>query len=596
MNDQLRKKDPVWIIIIVGLMTFLLLQLFGTQTDKVSYSSFLKLVEEGKISAVEINVDSPSVLAKTKDSKRLRVVVDRKDRNKFTDVLEQKKVQIEFTESGWMTSFLFAWIFPMAALFLIFSFLMRRMAGNSGGGIFSLSKSKAKMYVEQRVGVTFADVAGVEEAKEELQEIIEFLRDPRRFTRLGGRIPKGVLLMGPPGTGKTLLAKAVAGEAGVPFITIAGSDFVEMFVGLGAARVRDLFLTAKKLAPSIIFIDELDAVGKSRAAVGSIGGHDEREQTLQQLLAEMDGFEGREGVILLAATNRPEVLDHALLRPGRFDRQVVVDRPDVKGREAILRIHMRNVPIAPDVDVSILARSTVGLVGADLANMINEAALYAAKQRKNSVEMRDILWACDKVTTGVERKSLVMSPETKNIAAHHETGHTLVGLVLNKPMQKVTIMPRGRALGMTQQLGEEKHLYTRGDLLAQLAILLGGRAAEEVVLNVETTGAADDFRRATEIAESMVKEFGMSEQLGVVVLAKPRALFLGHEVATNPDVSQKTLEEADAEIRRILKEQYERAKSIIRENNQKLAKIVQRLLEKETLDAGELKAIFENPV
>jgi len=458
----------------------------------------------------------------------------------------------------------------------------------------SFGKSRAKLLTENQHKVTFSDVAGVDEAKEELQEIIAFLKDPKKFTKLGGRIPKGCLLVGPPGTGKTLLARAIAGEAGVPFFSISGSDFVEMFVGVGASRVRDLFVQGKKSGPCIIFIDEIDAVGRHRGA-GLGGGHDEREQTLNQLLVEMDGFEANEGVILLAATNRPDVLDPALLRPGRFDRRVVVPRPDVKGREGILRVHIRRVPLASDVDVSVLARGTPGFTGADVENLVNEAALLAARNNKDKVDMGDFEVAKDKVLMGSERKSMIISDEEKRITAYHEAGHALVAKLLpgTDPVHKVTIIPRGMALGLTQQLPiDEKHTYPREYLLSNLTILFGGRVAEELVLHHMTTGAGNDIEKATELAHRMVCEWGMSEKLGPMTFGKKEEqIFLGRDFTQQQDYSEGTAVEIDAEVRRIIVDCYQRAKNLLSDNLELLHKIAQKLLEKEVLDGSEIDAL-----
>jgi cell division protease FtsH len=463
----------------------------------------------------------------------------------------------------------------------------------------AFGKSRAKLLTETQGKITFEDVAGVDEAKEELEEIIQFLKDPKKFTKLGGRIPKGVLLVGPPGTGKTLLARAIAGEAGVPFFSISGSDFVEMFVGVGASRVRDLFVQGKKNAPCIIFIDEIDAVGRHRGA-GLGGGHDEREQTLNQLLVEMDGFESNEGVILIAATNRPDVLDPALLRPGRFDRQVVVPRPDVKGREAILKVHTKKTPLAPSVDLALIARGTPGFSGADLSNVVNEAALLAARKEKNSVEMQDFDDAKDKVLMGVERRSMVISEEEKKNTAYHEAGHTLVAKLIpgTDPVHKVSIIPRGRALGMTMQLPiEDKHSYSRESLTNRIAVLMGGRAAEEIIFSTMTTGAGNDIERATEIARKMVCEWGMSPRLGPVSFGKKEEqIFLGREMATHKNYSEATAVEIDAEIRRIVDENYSRVVQLLSSNVDILHRLSGELIEKENLSGDEVDRIITGAV
>jgi cell division protease FtsH len=474
-------------------------------------------------------------------------------------------------------------------------FLLRRMQGVGTKGIFSFGKSRAKMQTENRPKITFDDVAGADEAKQELLEIIEFLRDPEKFQRLGGKIPKGALLLGPPGTGKTLLAKAVAGEAGVPFFSMSGADFVEMFVGVGASRVRDLFEQGKKNAPCIIFIDEVDAVGRHRGA-GLGGGHDEREQTLNQLLVEMDGFDSNEGVILIAATNRPDVLDSALLRPGRFDRQIVVDRPDVRGREGILRVHTKKIPIAKDVNLTVLAKGTPGFSGADLANMVNEAALLAARNDKDRVNMRDFEEAKDKVLMGTERKSMLISEQEKRITAYHEAGHALVARFTpgSDPVHKVTIIPRGRALGLTTTLPiDEKHNYSRTYCESLLAHLMGGREAERLVFKETTTGAGNDIERATELARKMVCEWGMSEAMGPLAFGKKEEeIFLGREIAQHRDYSERTAQFIDEEVKRIVLDASVRAAAILRQNEDKLHALVQALLERETLDAEEIDAIM----
>lgn len=472
---------------------------------------------------------------------------------------------------------------------------MRQMQAG-GGKAMSFGKSRAKLLTESQGKITFEDVAGIEEAKEELEEIIAFLREPKKFTALGGKIPKGVLLVGPPGTGKTLLARAVAGEAGVPFFSISGSDFVEMFVGVGASRVRDLFLQGKKSAPCIIFIDEIDAVGRHRGA-GMGGGHDEREQTLNQLLVEMDGFESNEGVILIAATNRPDVLDPALLRPGRFDRQVVVPRPDVKGREMILKVHSKKVPLSPDVDLAVIARGTPGFSGADLANLVNEAALLAARLNKTVAEPSDFDSAKDKVMMGAERRSMVISDEEKKSTAYHEAGHTLVAKMVpgTDPIHKVSIIPRGRALGVTMQLPiEDKHSYSRESLLARIAVLMGGRAAEKLIFSTFTTGAGNDIERATEMARKMVCEWGMSDKMGPLSFGKKdESIFLGREMAMHKNFSEKVAEHIDDEIKRIVDESYERAFSLLQENIQTLHDLSVCLIEKENLTGDQVDEIIK---
>lgn len=497
-------------------------------------------------------------------------------------------------DNPWYLTAIISWL-PMIFLIAIFVFFMRQMQAG-GGKAMSFGKSRARLISESQNKITFQDVAGVEEAKEELKEIIDFLRDPKKFTRLGGKIPKGVLLMGGPGTGKTLLAKAVAGEASVPFFSISGSDFVAMFVGVGASRVRDLFIQGKKHAPCIIFVDEIDAVGRHRGA-GLGGGHDEREQTLNQLLVEMDGFETNEGVILISATNRPDVLDPALLRPGRFDRQVVVPPPDVRGRTAILKVHTKKTPIATDVELETISRGTPGFSGADLANLVNEAALNAARRSKNQIEMADFEFAKDKVLMGGERRSLVISLEERRNTAFHEAGHAYVARMMPRtdPIHKVTIIPRGRALGVTQQLPlDDRHTYDREYLLSQIAVLMGGRAAEEIFLDHMTTGAGNDIQRATELARKMVCEWGMSDALGPLTFGqKEEQIFLGKEFSRHRDYSEHTAVQVDDEVRRIVNENYRTARKILEENKETLVRIAEALLERETLDAKEIESLIE---
>jgi cell division protease FtsH len=513
-------------------------------------------------------------------------------------LLEERKVKLAFEKdegSPFWSSALIT-ILPMIFLLVMFYLFMRQLQAG-GGKAMSFGKSKARMLNETQNKVTFADVAGINEAKDELEEIIAFLRDPKKFQRLGGRIPKGVLMMGPPGTGKTLLARAIAGEAGVPFFSISGSDFVEMFVGVGASRVRDLFEQGKKHAPCIIFIDEIDAVGRHRGA-GLGGGHDEREQTLNQLLVEMDGFESNEGVIIIAATNRPDVLDPAILRPGRFDRRITVPRPDVVGREGILRVHTKKVPLGDDVELETIARGTPGFVGADLENLVNEAALLAARQDKDAVSMSDIEMAKDKVLMGTERRSMVMSETERRIAAWHEAGHTLVGMFVegNDEIHKVSIIPRGAALGVTQFLPtEDRHMMSRKQALARISMALGGRSAEEIVFGEITTGASNDIQRATQLARMMVCEVGMSEKLGPVSYGEREdSIFLGREFAQHrPDYSEKTAIDIDDEIKRIIEEQHKRAKDVLTGRRDALDRLAQALLERETLDQDEIRAVVE---
>ncbi len=501
------------------------------------------------------------------------------------------KVEDESGSASYIWPMLITWA-PLLFIIGIWVFMLRQMQ-SGGNKALSFGKSRAKLLNNQQKRVTFKDVAGVEEAKEELQEIIEFLKEPQKFQKLGGRIPKGVLMMGPPGTGKTLLARAIAGEANVPFFSISGSDFVEMFVGVGASRVRDLFEQGKKNAPCIIFIDEIDAVGRHRGA-GLGGGHDEREQTLNQLLVEMDGFESNDGVILIASTNRPDVLDPALLRPGRFDRRVVVSRPDVRGREGILKVHTRKIPLGEDVDISVIARGTPGFTGADLANLVNEAALNAARYNKKMVAMGDFELAKDKVLMGAERKSMVISNEEKRVTAYHEAGHTLVGLKVPNadPVHKVTIIPRGMALGVTQQLPEgDRHNYSEEYLLGQIAILMGGRIAEDAFLGSITTGASNDIERATELARAMVCEYGMSEMGPLTFGKKEEQIFLGREIAQHRDFSEETAIRIDEQVKKIVTSQYDRAKGIIEDNRDTMIRLAECLLERESLDGVEIRRI-----
>jgi cell division protease FtsH len=592
------KTALLWMVIIV--LVFLLYQLFNSArnpAEQKDYSTFLEMVNKGQVESVTIQGNE--IHGKTRPlpagtpGKEFSLIGPTNN-SSLVDLLAAKGVRTEFKEQR-DSSFLTALVTWAPVLFLIglWIFFMRQMQAG-GNKALSFGKSKAKLLSGNAKKVTFKDVAGVDEAKLELHEIIEFLKEPQKFTKLGGKIPKGVLLMGPPGTGKTLLARAIAGEANAPFFSISGSDFVEMFVGVGASRVRDLFEQGKKNAPCIIFIDEIDAVGRHRGA-GLGGGHDEREQTLNQLLVEMDGFESNDGVILVAATNRPDVLDPALLRPGRFDRRVVVDLPDLKGREGILRVHTRTIPLAEDVDASVLARGTPGFSGADLANLVNEAALNAARYDKKKVQMIDFEFAKDKVIMGVERKSMVMSDREKRNTAYHESGHTIVAAVLPAadPLHKVTIIPRGRALGLTQQLPtEDKYSYSKRYLEAMLAVLMGGRIAEEVFLNELTTGAGNDIERASGMARRMVCEWGMSELGPVTFGKKEEAIFLGREFAQHQDFSESTAVEIDKEVKKILDRAYKTAHEVISANKASLDRIARRLLERETLDGAEVNQII----
>ena len=592
--NQVSKNLALWLVL--GLIFLLLFNIFSRQHGRepeIVFSEFMGAVEKGDVQ--EVMIQGHNIQGKYQNGERFRTFAPNDP--ELVKTLREKRVKIAAKpedESPWYMVLLVNW-FPMLLLIGVWIFFMRQMQVG-GGKAMSFGKSRAKLLTENQHKMTFNDVAGVEEAKDELEEIIAFLKDPKKFTRLGGRIPKGVLLVGPPGTGKTLLARAIAGEAGVPFFSISGSDFVEMFVGVGASRVRDLFVQGKKNAPCIIFIDEIDAVGRHRGA-GLGGGHDEREQTLNQLLVEMDGFEANEGVILIAATNRPDVLDPALLRPGRFDRRVVVHRPDVKGREGILLVHTRKVPLASDVDISVLARGTPGFAGADLENLVNEAALLAARGNKEKVDMHDFELAKDKVMMGSERKSMIISEEEKRNTAYHEAGNALVAKLLpgTDPIHKVTIIPRGMALGLTQQLPiDEKHTYPKEYLLNNLTILFGGRVAEELVLSHMTTGAGNDIEKATELAHRMVCEWGMSEKLGPMTFGKKEEqIFLGRDFTQQQDYSESTAVEIDAEVRRIILECYLRAKDVLRNNLHLLHKIAEKLLEKEVLDGSEIDALVQ---
>lgn len=566
----------------------------GSQTQ-MDYSRFLEEVRQGSIS--KVTIEGRMLKAVTNDGKRITSYAPQ-DLWLVSDLIKNG-VTIEAKpeeEQSFLMNIFVSW-FPMLLLIGVWIFFMRGMqGGGKGGGLFSFGKSKARMLDETKERVTFADVAGCDEAKEEVSEIVDFLRDPTKFQNLGGRIPRGVLLLGSPGTGKTLLAKAIAGEANVPFFSISGSDFVEMFVGVGAARVRDMFEQAKKQSPCIVFIDEIDAVGRQRGA-GLGGGNDEREQTLNALLVEMDGFEGASGVIVIAATNRPDVLDAALLRPGRFDRQVVVPLPDIRGREQILLVHIRKVPVAPDVKADILARGTPGMSGADLANLVNEAALFAARRGKRFVEMDDFEAAKDKIMMGAERRSVVMPEEERRNTAYHESGHAVVAKLLPKtdPVHKVTIIPRGRALGLTMQLpAEDRFSMDKNRILDTIAVLFGGRIAEEIFMNQMTTGASNDFERATEMARRMVTQWGMSEALGTMVYGENEGeVFLGRSVTTHKNVSEATMQKVDEEIRRIIDQQYALARGLLEANRDKVEAMAKALLEYETLDAEQLDDIME---
>jgi len=590
--SQSSKHIALWLVLaLVFLVIFSVFSKQHGREPEIVFSEFMGSVDRGDVQ--EVLIQGHNIQGKYKNGERFRTFAPNDP--ELVKSLRDKKVKIAAKpedDSPWYMVLLLNW-FPMLLLIGVWIFFMRQMQVG-GGKAMSFGKSRAKLLTENQHRITFSDVAGVEEAKDDLQEIIAFLKDPKKFTKLGGRIPKGCLLVGPPGTGKTLLARAIAGEAGVPFFSISGSDFVEMFVGVGASRVRDLFVQGKKNAPCIIFIDEIDAVGRHRGA-GLGGGHDEREQTLNQLLVEMDGFEANEGVILIAATNRPDVLDPALLRPGRFDRRVVVPRPDVKGREGILQVHTRKVPVGQDVDIAVLARATPGFAGADLENLVNEAALLAARNNKEKVDMHDFELAKDKVMMGAERRSMIISEEEKRNTAYHEAGHALVAKLLPgaDPIHKVTIIPRGMALGLTQQLPiDEKHTYAKEYLLNNLVILFGGRVAEELVLNHMTTGAGNDIEKATDLARRMVCEWGMSEKLGPMTFGKKEEeIFLGRDFTQKVDYSESTAIEIDAEVRRIIQDSYYKAKDLLKTNIRLLHKVAETLLEKEVLDGTEIDTL-----
>lgn len=598
MDKKVLARIGVWLLIAFVLFT-VFRQFDGANSqqlpaDTTSYTQFMADAKDGKIRKVEVQgrkitvspvqgsaytITSPGDLWMVEDLRKNGVQV-------FGKPEEQP---------SFLQSLLISW-FPMLFLVGIWIYFMRQMQGGKGGGAFSFGKSKARMLDDSANKVRFADVAGCDEAKEDVQEVVDFLRDPSKFQRLGGHIPRGILLVGSPGTGKTLLAKAIAGEAGVPFFSISGSDFVEMFVGVGAARVRDMFSNAKKHSPCIIFIDEIDAVGRQRGA-GLGGGNDEREQTLNQMLVEMDGFETGTNVIVIAATNRPDVLDPALMRPGRFDRQVVVPLPDIRGREQILNVHMRKIPIGTDVKADVIARGTPGFSGADLANLVNEAALFAARRDGRVVSMHDFELAKDKIMMGAERKSMVMTEDERRNTAYHESGHALVAKLMPKsdPVHKVTIVPRGRALGLTMQLPEQdRYAYDKQYLLTRVAILFGGRIAEEVFMNQMTTGASNDFERATQLVRDLVTRYGMSERMGVMVYAENEGeVFLGRSVTRTTHISEKTMQDVDAEIRRILEEQYAIARKLIEDNRDKMEMMAKALLEWETIDADQIEDIMQ---
>ncbi len=593
MNSNV-KQAVLWIVLlcVAALIWIVVRTGRGPNEQQLTFSQFMTQVEQGKVKKVSIG--GHDVKGDYQDGQRLvtKVPLNYPDLYK---VLRDKSVDVDIREasSGNLVSILINAI-PFVLLLAFWIFMMRQMQ-SGGNKALSFGKSRARLHTSQQKKVTFKDVAGVEEAKEELQEIIEFLREPQKFQKLGGRIPKGVLLIGPPGTGKTLLARAIAGEANVPFFSISGSDFVEMFVGVGASRVRDLFEQGKKNAPCIVFIDEIDAVGRHRGA-GLGGGHDEREQTLNQLLVEMDGFESNEGVILVAATNRPDVLDPALLRPGRFDRRVVVGRPDVKGREQILRVHCKKTPLGDDIDLAVIARGTPGFAGADLANLVNEAALIAARQNRKVVMQIDFELAKDKVIMGVERKSMIITDEEKRNTAYHEAGHALVAMVMPHadPLHKVTIIPRGMALGLTMQLPiDDKHSYSKEYLESQLAILMGGRVAEEMFMNHVTTGAGNDIERATDLARKMVCEWGMSDLGPMSFGKKEEQIFLGREIAQHRDYSEATAIEIDRQVRGLVDQGYQNARHVLTEGREAMVRIAEELLVREVLDGNEVRLLMD---
>ena len=603
MNNQWFSKVAVWLVI--ALVLFTVFKQFDNRGGAASasylgYSDFLEEVRGKRIKAATISEGQggSEIVATTVDDRKVRTNATYLDRGLVGDLIANNvKFDVKAREEGSLLMTLLVSWGPMLLLIGVWVYFMRQMQGGGKGGAFSFGKSKARLLDENNNTVTFADVAGCDEAKEEVKEVVDFLKDPTKFQKLGGRIPRGLLLVGPPGTGKTLLAKSIAGEAKVPFFSISGSDFVEMFVGVGASRVRDMFDNAKKNAPCIIFIDEIDAVGRQRGA-GLGGGNDEREQTLNQMLVEMDGFETNVGVIVVAATNRPDILDAALLRPGRFDRQVYVTLPDIRGREQILNVHMRKVPVSQDVNPTVIARGTPGMSGADLANLCNEAALMAARRNARVVEMQDFEKAKDKIFMGPERKSMVMPEEERRNTAYHESGHALLGKLLPKcdPVHKVTIIPRGRALGVTMSLpAQDRYSYDSGYMLSQISMLFGGRIAEEVFMKQMTTGASNDFERATGIARDMVTRYGMTEALGPMVYAENEGeVFLGRSVTKTTTMSEQTMQKVDAEVRRIIDQQYSQARKLIEDNQDKMHAMAKALLEWETIDSDQLDDIMAN--
>ena len=600
MNNQWFSKVAIWLVI--AMVLFTVFKQFDTRagagSNYLGYSEFLEEVRGKRIKAATIaeGQGGTEIVATTTDDRKIRTTATYLDRGLIGDLIANDvKFDVKAREEGSLLMTLLVSWGPMLLLIGVWVYFMRQMQGGGKGGAFSFGKSKARMLDESTNTVTFADVAGCDEAKEEVKEVVDFLKDPAKFQKLGGRIPRGLLLVGPPGTGKTLLAKGIAGEAKVPFFSISGSDFVEMFVGVGAARVRDMFDNAKKNAPCIIFIDEIDAVGRQRGA-GVGGGNDEREQTLNQMLVEMDGFETNVGVIVVAATNRPDILDAALLRPGRFDRQVYVTLPDIRGREQILNVHMRKVPLGQDVNPNVIARGTPGMSGADLANLCNEAALMAARRSARTVEMQDFEKAKDKILMGPERKSMVMPEEERRNTAYHESGHALLGKMLPKcdPVHKVTIIPRGRALGVTMSLpAQDRYSYDREYMLSQISMLFGGRIAEEVFMNQMTTGASNDFERATGLARDMVTRYGMTDALGPMVYAENEGeVFLGRSVTKTNNMSEATLQKVDTEVRRIIDQQYSLARKLIEDNKDKMHAMAKALLEWETIDVEQMDDIM----
>src|SRR5574341_1644249 len=611
MEKKRQDFSIAYFIVALAVIFFAQYLMLAKQIETISYSQFKTLLRGGQVTDIVVRdktitgqikpeglkeVFSEDKLKQLAEGakKSLPFFVVRGDDPRLTAELEEAGIPFQGeTSSDWLPTIL-SWVVPIVIFFVVWSFLINRMGG-TGGGLMQIGKSKAKVYIEKQTGVSFADVAGIDEAEAELVEVVEFLKHPEKYQRLGGHLPKGVLLVGPPGTGKTLLARAVAGEAGVPFFSISGSDFVEMFVGVGASRVRDLFEQAKQAAPCIVFMDEIDAVGRHRGA-GLGGGHDEREQTLNQLLVEMDGFDTNEGVILVAATNRPDVLDPALLRPGRFDRRVVVDNPDSKGRRAILDVHARGKPLAEDVNLELLAKHTPGFSGADLANLVNEAALLAARRNKKKITMDEMDEAIERVIAGPQRRSRILSPREREIAAFHEGGHALLGKLLPNadPPHKVTILPRGMALGyVISAPPEDKYTYTRTELLDRITAALGGRVSEELVFNEITTGAQNDFEQATDLARRMVTEFGMSDKLGPLSLGKRHGpVFLGRDLVETRNYSEEIAYEIDKEVRRIIDECYDRARTIITDNRDKLDRVAKALLERESLEGDDLERVL----